>query len=142
MLTIRRAGQEDKEAIWRVHGEAIRGTCASHYSREVIEIWAGRLRPEKYAEAIDKYEFFVAEEGGLRVVVCVPRTRPRHGNVIYDDAVFQAAQTRVDLAACYRLVANFGWSDLVFTHITARVPGEEDRFLIEYKTRPDMPEDL
>ncbi|HZW23118.1 class II aldolase/adducin family protein [Noviherbaspirillum sp.] len=39
-------------------------------------------------------------------------------------------QTRVDLAACYRLVANFGWSDLVFTHITARVPGEEDRFLI------------
>jgi len=39
-------------------------------------------------------------------------------------------QTRVDLAACYRLVANFGWSDLVFTHITARVPREEDRFLI------------
>lgn len=39
-------------------------------------------------------------------------------------------QTRVDLAACYRLVANFGWSDLVFTHITARVPGTEDQFLI------------
>ena len=39
-------------------------------------------------------------------------------------------QTRVDLAACYRLVANFGWSDLIFTHITARVPGEEDQFLI------------
>lgn len=32
-------------------------------------------------------------------------------------------QTRCDLAACYRLVAHFGWSDLVFTHITARVPG-------------------
>jgi len=39
-------------------------------------------------------------------------------------------QTRVDLAACYRLVADFGWSDLVFTHITARVPGAEDQFLI------------
>jgi ribulose-5-phosphate 4-epimerase/fuculose-1-phosphate aldolase len=39
-------------------------------------------------------------------------------------------QTRVDLAACYRLVANFGWSDLVFTHITARDPGTEDQFLI------------
>ena len=39
-------------------------------------------------------------------------------------------QTRVDLAACYRLVADFGWSDLVFTHITARVPGTEDQFLI------------
>jgi ribulose-5-phosphate 4-epimerase/fuculose-1-phosphate aldolase len=31
-------------------------------------------------------------------------------------------QMRVDLAACYRLVADFGWSDLVFTHLTARVP--------------------
>lgn len=39
-------------------------------------------------------------------------------------------QTRVDLAACYRLVAEFGWSDLIFTHITARVPGTEDQFLI------------
>jgi ribulose-5-phosphate 4-epimerase/fuculose-1-phosphate aldolase len=39
-------------------------------------------------------------------------------------------QTRVDLAACYRLVADFGWSDLIFTHITARVPGAEDQFLI------------
>ena len=39
-------------------------------------------------------------------------------------------QTRVDLAACYRLVADFGWSDLVFTHITARVPGTGNQFLI------------
>src|SRR6266487_6373177 len=37
---------------------------------------------------------------------------------------------RVDLAACYRLVARFGWEDLVFTHITARVPGTLDQFLI------------
>jgi putative acetyltransferase len=67
MLTIRRARQEDKEAIWRVHGRAIRETCASHYPPEVIGIWAGGLRPEKYAEAIDRYEFFVAEEGGAVV---------------------------------------------------------------------------
>jgi ribulose-5-phosphate 4-epimerase/fuculose-1-phosphate aldolase len=39
-------------------------------------------------------------------------------------------QTRVDLAACYRLVAMYGWTDLVFTHITARVPGPEHHFLI------------
>lgn len=39
-------------------------------------------------------------------------------------------QTRVDLAAAYRLVAHFHWDDLVFTHITARVPGTEDQFLI------------
>jgi ribulose-5-phosphate 4-epimerase/fuculose-1-phosphate aldolase len=37
---------------------------------------------------------------------------------------------RVDLAACYRLVAMYGWEDLVFTHITARVPGTADQFLI------------
>jgi ribulose-5-phosphate 4-epimerase/fuculose-1-phosphate aldolase len=39
-------------------------------------------------------------------------------------------RTRVDLAACYRLVARYGWDDLVFTHITAKVPGTEDQFLI------------
>lgn len=39
-------------------------------------------------------------------------------------------QTRVDLAACYRLMPMFGMSDLVYNHITARVPGEEDRLLI------------
>lgn len=38
-------------------------------------------------------------------------------------------QTRVDLAACYRLIALHGWDDLVFTHISAKVPGTED-FLI------------
>ena len=39
-------------------------------------------------------------------------------------------QLRVDLAACYRLVALYGWSDLVFTHISARIPGPEHHFLI------------
>jgi ribulose-5-phosphate 4-epimerase/fuculose-1-phosphate aldolase len=37
---------------------------------------------------------------------------------------------RIDLAAAYRLVAHFGWDDLVFTHISARVPGTDDQFLI------------
>jgi len=37
---------------------------------------------------------------------------------------------RVDLAACYRLVALFGWDDLVFTHISARIPGKDHHFLI------------
>src|SRR5271166_4501004 len=37
---------------------------------------------------------------------------------------------RVDLAAAYRLVAHFHWDDLIFTHITARVPGPEHHFLI------------
>ena len=38
--------------------------------------------------------------------------------------------TRVELAACYRLVAHFRLSDLIYTHITARVPGEPGHFLI------------
>lgn len=42
----------------------------------------------------------------------------------------QEWQTRVDLAASYRAVAMFGWDDLVFTHISARVPGPEHHFLI------------
>lgn len=37
---------------------------------------------------------------------------------------------RVDLAACYRLLALFGWDDLVFTHVSARLPGPEHHFLI------------
>lgn len=37
---------------------------------------------------------------------------------------------RCDLAAAYRLVAMFGWDDLVFTHISARIPGPDHHFLI------------
>jgi ribulose-5-phosphate 4-epimerase/fuculose-1-phosphate aldolase len=39
-------------------------------------------------------------------------------------------QLRCDLAAAYRLVALYGWSDLVFTHISLRLPGPEHHFLI------------
>jgi len=39
-------------------------------------------------------------------------------------------QLRIDLAGCYRLIAMYGWDDLIFTHISARVPGAEDHFLI------------
>jgi hypothetical protein len=39
-----------------------------------------------------------AAEGEVRFVICVPQNRPRSGLVVYDDAVFDAAQVRVDLA--------------------------------------------
>ena len=39
-------------------------------------------------------------------------------------------RVRVDLAACYRAIALYGWDDLVFTHVSARVPGPDDHFLI------------
>ncbi|MDV2080108.1 class II aldolase/adducin family protein [Marinobacter xestospongiae] len=39
-------------------------------------------------------------------------------------------QLRVDLAAAYRLIALYGWDDLIFTHISARIPGDDHHFLI------------
>lgn len=42
----------------------------------------------------------------------------------------QEWEARVNLAAAYRLVALYGWDDLIFTHISARVPGPEHHFLI------------
>jgi ribulose-5-phosphate 4-epimerase/fuculose-1-phosphate aldolase len=50
---------------------------------------------------------------------------------VYSDRVSEAEwDTRVNLAAAYRLVALYGWDDLIFTHISARVPGPEHHFLI------------
>jgi ribulose-5-phosphate 4-epimerase/fuculose-1-phosphate aldolase len=49
---------------------------------------------------------------------------------VRDQVSAEEWQARVDLAAAYRLVALYGWDDLVFTHISARVPGTEHHFLI------------
>lgn len=40
-------------------------------------------------------------------------------------------QVRVDLAALHRLYVHFGWTDLIYTHLTARVPGEPTHYLIK-----------
>ena len=40
-------------------------------------------------------------DGDARVVICVPRTNPQHGNIIYEDAVMEAAQVRIDLARTF-----------------------------------------
>jgi ribulose-5-phosphate 4-epimerase/fuculose-1-phosphate aldolase len=37
---------------------------------------------------------------------------------------------RQDLAACYRLFVRYGWTDLIFTHLSARAPGQTDQYLI------------
>ena len=39
-------------------------------------------------------------------------------------------QVRVDLAAAYRLVHHYGWTDMIFTHLSARIPGPNHHFLI------------
>lgn len=49
---------------------------------------------------------------------------------VKDHVSIEEWQTRTDLAACYRLVAQQGWDDLIFTHITAKIPGLDNQFLI------------
>lgn len=55
--------------------------------------------------------------------------RPGEGDAA-ESAIELERRLRVDLAACYRLVAHFGWTDLIYTHISARVPGRHDRYLL------------
>jgi len=54
----------------------------------------------------------------------------RMRQVANDEVAAAEWQVRVDLAATYRLVAHYSWDDLIFTHISARVPGPEHHFLI------------
>ncbi|MGR6872374.1 class II aldolase/adducin family protein [Pseudomonas sp. HK3] len=51
-------------------------------------------------------------------------------NTIKDSVSQEEWKLRQDLAACYNLVAHYGWDDLIFTHISARVPGPDHHFLI------------
>lgn len=55
--------------------------------------------------------------------------RTLHIPTLRDDVSAEEWDVRVDLAAAYRLIALFGWDDLIFTHVTAKVPGTET-FLI------------
>src|SRR5580765_5683650 len=57
-------------------------------------------------------------------------TRAAQPTSIRDQVSEAEWQSRVDLAAAYRLVALHGWDDLIFTHISARVPGPEHHFLL------------
>ncbi|MEJ2363525.1 MAG: GNAT family N-acetyltransferase [Deltaproteobacteria bacterium] len=63
-ITIRRARQEDKGALWHIHTRAIREVCKSHYSERELQIWTDVLRPARYQEPIKKGPFYVAIEGG------------------------------------------------------------------------------
>jgi ribulose-5-phosphate 4-epimerase/fuculose-1-phosphate aldolase len=56
--------------------------------------------------------------------------RGGHIRSLKEVVIAEEWQLRVDLAACYRLAAHYGWSDLIFTHISVRLPGPEHHFLI------------
>lgn len=55
---------------------------------------------------------------------------PAGGPSIKDRVSPEEWAVRVDLAAAYRLVALYGWDDLIFTHLSARLPGPDHQFLI------------
>ncbi|HEX8178687.1 MAG TPA: GNAT family N-acetyltransferase [Pyrinomonadaceae bacterium] len=67
MTTVRKARLADCAAIWRVHTDAIRQLARSHYTTAETEAWAGPRRPDDYAEAIRRLEFYVAEQAGALV---------------------------------------------------------------------------
>ncbi len=65
-------------------------------------------------------------DAGLHNLGIAPAERPSHAGH-FSEAEWQA---RVELAACYRLFAHLKITDLIYTHISSRVPGHHDQFLI------------
>jgi ribulose-5-phosphate 4-epimerase/fuculose-1-phosphate aldolase len=90
-------------------------------------IWScvkGKLR----AANIPKIERYAMLDNVEKIRLRTPAThsiRSLEGEVSAEEW-----KQRVDLAALYRIVAMYGWDDLIFTHISARVPGPEHHFLI------------
>ena len=61
-MKIRRARMDDAEQICSLHKASIRQLCSTCYSPEQIEAWSGALEPKHYWQAIEMFDFFVAEE--------------------------------------------------------------------------------
>lgn len=68
MVVVRRATEEDVEAVGHVHRRSIRGISGESYPPDVIEAWAEPRSPEHYLKAVRAKEFFVAEDEGGRIV--------------------------------------------------------------------------
>ncbi|HLL13910.1 MAG TPA: GNAT family N-acetyltransferase [Pyrinomonadaceae bacterium] len=62
-FNVRRARREDSEDIGRMHVASIRELCGGHYGAGEIEAWARPREAEFYVKAIERKEFYVAEEG-------------------------------------------------------------------------------
>jgi GNAT superfamily N-acetyltransferase len=61
-VTIRRATDADRNAIWTVHVRAIREVCSSSYSADQIAAWSGLLSPDSYVEVVRERFLVVAED--------------------------------------------------------------------------------
>ena len=60
MFVVRRATEDDAEAIGHVHRRSIREICGALYPPEVIEAWAAPRKPEHYSKAVRDKDFYVA----------------------------------------------------------------------------------
>jgi GNAT superfamily N-acetyltransferase len=63
-FAVRRATQDDREAIWTVHVRAIREICASSYPADSITAWAQLLSPDSYVGVLREHFFIVAQDAG------------------------------------------------------------------------------
>ncbi|MEL7446759.1 MAG: class II aldolase/adducin family protein, partial [Pseudomonadota bacterium] len=57
-------------------------------------------------------------------------TQLKSDQSIKDQVSKEEWQARLDLAACYRIFDHLGWSESIYNHISLKVPGEENTFLI------------
>jgi ribulose-5-phosphate 4-epimerase/fuculose-1-phosphate aldolase len=78
-----------------------------------------------------KRVFFLARRlDGEAVKECDMPGKKDNGESLAGRVSEEEWQLRVDLAAAYRMIAHLGWDDLIFTHLSARVPGPDKHFLI------------
>ncbi len=100
-----------------------------------------RMGAEAGADPMESFDAGAADTlaadfaaSGTNAPLGSPLGAPHHGLSLSgsrkDEVSADEWAMRVDLAATYRLIAQHGWDDLVFTHISARVPGREDHYLV------------
>ena len=107
-FSIRPATQSDKEALYRVHVDAIKVLAKHAYSEEKLRAWYGRLTPDSYTEVIGSRVVLLAEAGGQVIGFCqldlgtgeveATLVDPRHANICVGsrllEAVAEIAQNR------------------------------------------------
>jgi ribulose-5-phosphate 4-epimerase/fuculose-1-phosphate aldolase len=95
----------------------------------------------RFLDAWEEGTVTIPPNNAARQVLCNLHGPTRRGNAMNINvkvtSVAQADispvewQARVDLAAVYRLIAHYGWGDVIYNHSSMRVPGEERSFLIK-----------
>ena len=82
MVYIRRAAPADAVGICELHRSSIRRLCSASYSPEQIASWTEALQPDRYLPAMERFEFFVAEAGGV-VGFCIVDPNGGELNALY-----------------------------------------------------------